>query len=566
MKQFKSGKQRCSQMVDGITGDENLVKLWFSKFKDLLSSPSPDRAQQLADALNSLDLSSRDLDSLVISEDVVLNAVRKLKWGKSEAGLLSSDHLIFAPASFARVLAPVFTALLCHGHMPPVFRDAIIQPIPKGGNKVSSQSENYRGIALASCFSKLIEYCILEVFGNNLLSSQLQFGFKPGLSTTMCTGILKATVSRYLCGGSSVYGCLIDASKAFDTVDLTLLLEKLIERGLPIGVTRFILSWYQSQQVQVRWRAAVSEPFPVTRGVRQGGVLSPILFSLYIDDLLMEVAESGVGCHWDGLFVGALAYADDLTLLAPSPSALRILLGICERFGAANFLKFNPDKTQCIRFSRLHGNSSCHFVFCGKSIECCNSVTHLGHTLTANLMDGDDIFRCSRDFVRKANGILIKFGFCDPFILTKLLTCFCLSLYGCALWSLDSRAIKHLDVSINNCLRRIWSLPRNCHTSFLHAVSGCNSVFNTCYKRFCNLYRSAINSGNLLVRTVFQSACLSCHNFIGFIHQYGTNYIRVCTDVTSVSVNLVREIRDRSLFVSGFDPSEMNQIISALVT
>ena len=118
VKQFKAGKQRCSQMVDGITGDENLVKLWFSKFKDLLSSPSPDRAQQLADALNSLDLSSRDLDSLVISEDVVLNAVRKLKWGKSEAGLLSSDHLIFAPASFARVLAPVFTALLRHGHIP----------------------------------------------------------------------------------------------------------------------------------------------------------------------------------------------------------------------------------------------------------------------------------------------------------------------------------------------------------------------------------------------------------------------------------------------------------------
>ena len=86
-----------------------------------------------------------------------MNAVRKLKRGKLEAGPPSSDHLIFAPASFARVLAPVFTALLCHSHMPPVSRDAIIQPIPKGGNKVSSQSENYRGIALASCFSKLIE-------------------------------------------------------------------------------------------------------------------------------------------------------------------------------------------------------------------------------------------------------------------------------------------------------------------------------------------------------------------------------------------------------------------------
>ena len=185
----------------------------------------------------------------------------------------------------------------------------------------------------------------------------------------------------------------------FDTVDETLLFEKLIAGNLPIGVTRFILSWYQSQQDWIRWKAALSEPFSVTREVRQGGVLSPILFSLYIDDLLMELAESGVGCHWDGLFVGALAYADDLTLLAPSPSVLRTLLHICECFGVANYLKFNPDKTRCIRFSRLHNNSSCHFVFCG-TLKCCRSVTYLGHTLTANLSDGDDIFRCSHNFIR----------------------------------------------------------------------------------------------------------------------------------------------------------------------
>ena len=163
---------------------------------------------------------------------------------------------------------------------------------------------------------------------------------------------------HYLCGGSAVYGCLIDASKAFDTVDHTLLLEKLIARKLPIDVTRFILSWYQSQQVRVRWKAALSESFSVTRGVRQEGVLLPILFSLYIDDLLMELAESGVGCHWDGLFVGALAY--DLTLLAPSPSALRTLLRICECFGVDNYLKFNPDKTQCIRFSGLFTEELSH--------------------------------------------------------------------------------------------------------------------------------------------------------------------------------------------------------------
>ena len=86
---------------------------------------------------------------------------------------------------------------------------------------------------------------------------------------TMCIGILNAAVSRYLCGGSAVHGCLIDASKAFDTVDHILLLEKLIARNLPIGVTRFIRLWYQSQQLRVRWKATLSEPFSVMRGVRK---------------------------------------------------------------------------------------------------------------------------------------------------------------------------------------------------------------------------------------------------------------------------------------------------------
>ena len=85
--------------------------------------------------------------------------------------------------------------------------------------------------------------------------------------------------------------------------------------------------------------------------------------------------------------------------------------------------------------SRRRVNGLCSFMFCGKSILCCKSVVHLGHTLTADLKDDSDIYRCSRDFVKKANAVLIKFGFCDCFVLTKLLITFCMSLYGCALWS-----------------------------------------------------------------------------------------------------------------------------------
>ena len=80
------------------------------------------------------------------------------------------------------------------------------------------------------------------------------------------------------------------------------------------------------------------------------------------------------------------------------------------------------------------------------------------------------------------------------------------------------------------------------------------------------MFRSVSNSDNLLVHTVFLSASLSCRNFIGFNYQFGINHIHDYSDVSSVSVNLVREIRDRSLFVSGFDLSELNRIICALVT
>ena len=100
--------------------------------------------------------------------------------------------------------------------------------------------------------------------------------------------------------------------KAFDLVNHGILFLKLIDCGLPLAVAQFLSCWYSSQSMRVCWDKSLSDSFSVFNGVRQGGVLSPILISVYVDGLLQKLADSGVGCHWGHLLEGAVCYADDI--------------------------------------------------------------------------------------------------------------------------------------------------------------------------------------------------------------------------------------------------------------
>lgn len=189
-------------------------------------------------------------------------------------------------------------------------------------------------------------------------------------------------------------------------------------------------------------RSKRSDKFSISNGVRQGGVLSPILFTVYMDDLLLELERTGVGCFWRYHYVGAVCYADDLALLAPSLSALRIMLDTCIRYASSHSLIFNASKTQLIRFSRTADSfcmdSSIHFSFLGQRLYFSKSVIHLGHILTNDLSDSEDIASIKKDLCKKANCLLHIFSSCNPDIKTKLFRSFCLSLYGSALWNASS--------------------------------------------------------------------------------------------------------------------------------
>ena len=105
-------------------------------------------------------------------------------------------------------------------------------------------------------------------------------------------------------------------------------------------------------KMRIRWNNAVTDYFIVSNGVKQGGVLSPIFFSLYLDQLKSRLRHIGMGCHMNGLFTGVSIYADDITLLAPSRASLDLMLEQCESFSRTHDILFNASKTKYMIFKR----------------------------------------------------------------------------------------------------------------------------------------------------------------------------------------------------------------------
>ena len=133
---------------------------------------------------------------------------------------------------------------------------------------------SYRSIALSLA---LKDQCSQIT---SLSSLPVPFCFNPGYSTSLCTATVKKVISRYIHNGSPILGCLLHVSKAFDLVDHGILFQKLLDRGLSLAITQFLISWYGTQKMRVRWDCCFSEPLSVCNGIRQGSVLSPLFFAV----------------------------------------------------------------------------------------------------------------------------------------------------------------------------------------------------------------------------------------------------------------------------------------------
>ena len=426
-----------------------------------------------------------------------------------------SDHIIHGKKVISGYLTMLFTAMIWHGISPDGILKSTMVPIPKGRWTNLGDSGNFRAITLGSIVGKVLEYVIMKREERNLGNNDLQFGFKEGLSTTLCTAMVKETVSYFNHEGSNVYGLLLDASKAFDRVNYIKLFEIMLNKGVCPMLCRLLLNMYRNQKIRVKWNDAFSEYFTVKNGVKQGGVISPSLFCLYLDGLIQELRENGKGCFMGNVYAGAFAYADDLTLLSPSVTALHEMVMVCSEYASKFDIQFNADKSQLIVFS-CNGKPIMdpRIMMNGRHVESVSKVTHLGHVITKNINDFD-VSKCVGDFNRQCNMFLHNFKYANSYIRNILFKKYCSSFYGSQLYPLFDKGIDGICRQWRVAVRRVWKIPWQTHCNLLPFFANVMDPVLWFAKRCLSFVLKALNSKNYTVAYISGMARYGAHSVLG---------------------------------------------------
>ena len=391
VKKCRPRKNHLPSKVDEKQDPSSISSLFKDKFKDLFNSVSFNNADldklmsEIDTSINDYCNTTDDASVFLFNPNNVSKAISKLKVDKRDGSLpLTSDNLINSTEILNGHLALLFSVMVRHGFSPAGMLVGTMVPLPKGRWNLAS-SKNYRAITISSLFGKLLDNIILEKEASNLTTNDLQFSFKPGSSTTMCSSMVRETISYFVHKNTNVYGLVLDATKAFDRINYCKLFRILLERKISPLICRLLLYMYLNQTLCVRWGNSLSDSFTVSNGVKQGGVISPILFCVYMDGLISELKSSQVGCWMGSVYAGTFVFADDFKLLAPSVKALNIMLDICTKYANKFDVIFN-DKSQLIVYNAKANNDPPPDIrINGEQIKAANLITHLGHNICSNI-------------------------------------------------------------------------------------------------------------------------------------------------------------------------------------
>ena len=246
--------------------------------------------------------------------------VKKLKRKKAcgHDGILA-EHLIWGGDAVLSWLLTILNCIVELEEVPRSMKMGLLSPVFKGRGRDPQLVDSYRGITVTSVIAKVLESLVRDRMGETLFEAGIphlnQTAYRRHVGCAEALFVMQEVIARYVEEGSPVYLCLYDLQKAYDSVEFPVLLDRLFKAGVNGKTWRLIRDWYQDGVCAVKSDGKVSSCFDVSRGVRQGSVLSPTLFLIVMDPLLRYLEASGAGLTVNGLYVGAYLHADDIRTL-----------------------------------------------------------------------------------------------------------------------------------------------------------------------------------------------------------------------------------------------------------
>ena len=253
-------------------------------------------------------------------------------------------------------------------------------PIIKGGNV--DEAQNYRGITLVNTLAKIYSQMLLNRVTKwsekeNKLS-QNQFGFQRGKSTVDCIFTLYSIISKTLHSGEKLFCAFIDYEKAFDKIDRSLLWQKLVSEHVSTKLVQAISSMYSVVKSCIRYRSSLTGFFSSHIGLKQGDPSSPLMFMLFINDIVQNInTDINSTFSIDDFQLFMLLYADDAVVFSKSPEGLQSILNDLELYCRTWGLNINISKTKVMIFEKGR-HTTYGFYLNNKKLELVTSFKYLG--------------------------------------------------------------------------------------------------------------------------------------------------------------------------------------------
>uniref|UniRef100_A0A8D9AT98 Craniofacial development protein 2 n=1 Tax=Cacopsylla melanoneura TaxID=428564 RepID=A0A8D9AT98_9HEMI len=395
-----------------------------------------------------------------IMENEVEIAIKQMKEGKAAGpDNLEIEFMKLLNETGVKKLTKMYNKIYETGILPQPWLTSEFITLPKSTG--AKRCEEYRTISLMSHLLKLFLKIIHRRIYNKceLLISQNQFGFVNAVGTREALFAVQVLVQRCRDVNCDVYICLIDYKKAFDRVQHKKLMEILKTCGIDEKDQRIIRNLYWDQNATIRVGEEKTDAINIQRGVRQGCILSPLLFNLYSERIFEEALEDAEeGLPINGTRLNNIRYADDTIVFSDSQEGLQNLVNRISVTSSKYGLEMNIKKTKVMVISK-NNIQNVNIKVNNQIVERVQHTTYLGTIINENWDMTQEIR--SRIARSKAtfNQMSQLFKSHDLTITTKmrLIKCYIYSilLYGVESWTLNEKHIKKLEAFEMWTYRRI---------------------------------------------------------------------------------------------------------------